>query len=79
MAAMSTRALPRAPSSRAYDFVFRNISSASVAVIGARWKATSFITSTKMPPRPNISIGPNCGSRVMPKITSRPGRHIRST
>jgi hypothetical protein len=47
---------------------------ASSAVMGARWKVTSFITSTKMPPRPNISIGPNCGSRVMPRITSRPRR-----
>ncbi len=50
---------------------------ASSAVIGARWNVTSFMTSTKMPPRPNISIGPNCGSRVMPRITSRPrGHHL---
>ena len=42
------------------------------AVMGARWNVTSFITSTKIPPRPNISMGPNCGSRVMPRMTSRP-------
>ena len=45
---------------------------ASAEVMGARWKVTSFMTSTKMPPRPNMSMGPNCGSRVMPRMTSRP-------
>ena len=56
-----------------------NIWIASSAVIGARWNVTSFITSTKIPPRPNMSMGPNCGSRVIPMITSRPRGAIFST
>ena len=34
---------------------------ASAEVMGARWKVTSFMTSTKIPPSPNISIGPELG------------------
>ena len=39
------------------------ICSATSSPKGQRRNTTSFITSTKMPPRPNIAIGPNTGSR----------------
>ena len=42
-----------------------------MSVKGARRKATSFRTSTKTPPRPNITMGPNCGSVAMPVTSSR--------
>ena len=50
----------------------RIIASAVAGPNGQRWNTTSFRTSTKMPPRPNIAIGPNTGSRWMPRMHSTP-------
>ncbi len=52
----------------------RTISAASPGVSGGTPKSTSRKTSTYLPPRPNISRGPNRGSVEMPKITSWPPR-----
>ena len=63
---------PRAPSSSGAPLIERIIASAVSGPNGQRWKTTSFSTSTKMPPRPNIAIGPNTGSRWMPRMHSTP-------
>ncbi|MNC88358.1 hypothetical protein D3C83_41630 [compost metagenome] len=47
--------------------------------MGQMRKATSAITSTKMPPRPTITIGPNWGSRRPPITISWPGGAISSS
>ncbi len=46
--------------------------SASSRETGAISKATSLRISTKIPPSPNITAGPNWGSRSIPAITSTP-------
>ena len=45
---------------------------------GAGRKTTSAIASARMPPTPSITVGPNCGSRTTPAISSRlPDDHRR--
>jgi len=44
---------------------------ASDVVTGATRKTTSSISSVKIPPRPNITQGPNWTSRVSPQTSSR--------
>ena len=46
---------------------------ASRAVNGGTRNVTSCSTSTKTPPRPNITTGPNRSSRAMPTTVSTPG------
>ena len=69
---MSTGGRPRAPSSSGAPLIERIICSATSSPNGQRRNTTSFITSTKMPPSPNIAIGPNTGSRWMPRMHSTP-------
>ena len=71
-ALMSAFGRPRAPSSSGAPLIERIICSATSSPNGQRRNTTSFITSTKMPPRPNIAIGPNTGSRWMPRMHSTP-------
>jgi carbamoyl-phosphate synthase large subunit len=44
---------------------------ASCGASGATAKATSRTTSANTPPSPNMTHGPNCGSRISPAINSR--------
>ena len=46
------------------------------ATTGARRNVTSRRTSTRMPPRPNVTIGPNDGSLMAPMRTSWPSGSI---
>jgi hypothetical protein len=52
--------------------MLRIIAIASLRVMGAILKQTSFMTSAKMPPSPNRIAGPNSGSWVTPTMTSVP-------
>ena len=70
-ASRSTAASPRnSPSSFA---VARSsiISAVVVASSGAGRNTTSAIASARMPPTPSITVGPNCGSRSAPTMSSR--------
>ena len=69
---MSAGSLPRYPSSSGLPLISLIICRASRSLIGTTRNATSFRISTITPPSPNISTGPNCGSFVMPMITSMP-------
>ena len=53
----------------------RTISLASTSVSGWMRNATSRISSTWMPPSPNMISGPNDGSCVSPTMTSTPPSH----
>ena len=52
------------------------MSSASSPETGARRNVTSRSTSTRMPPRPNVTTGPNDGSLIAPTSTSVPSGSI---
>ena len=52
---------------------------ASISSKGAARKVTSFRASTKRPPSPNMTIGPNTGSRCTPRIVSTPPVTIGAT
>ena len=78
-ASLSTGASPRTPSSRASPFRSDSMARACRSSIGQIRNDTSFNTSTKMPPRPTMIMGPNWGSRTPPITTSRPGGIISST
>ena len=45
---------------------------ASVVFSGGSARARSLKTSTMRPPAPNSSTGPNCGSMLLPRISSNP-------
>ena len=79
MASRETAADPRAPSSSAAPLSSSSIAAASARSMGHSRKLTSPSTSTKIPPRPTITIGPNCGSRIAPTTISRPAGAISST
>ena len=68
----STGALPRKPSSTDEACRLASIARASSVPTGASAKAVSRSNSTKMPPRPTTTRGPNCGSILAPTIISRP-------
>ncbi|MDT4845795.1 hypothetical protein FQZ97_797930 [compost metagenome] len=55
------------------------MASASSRVIGSARSDTSRSVSTWMPPRPNISTGPNTGSRCTPAMHSTPPVSMRAT
>src|SRR5512140_3638581 len=78
-ASRSPAGFPRSPVSALYPRISRIISTASFSESGATRNETSFITSTKIPPRPNITAWPNCGSFVTPTITSCPAGAIAQT
>ena len=71
-ASMSATARPRAPCSKA---ALRKPKTALRMVCWeslGKSSATSFMISTKIPPKPTVKIGPNEGSFCMPKINSVP-------
>src|SRR5579885_1885702 len=78
-AARSAGGAPRTPSSTAAPFSSAIRSSASSRPSGTGAKATSFSTSTWMPPSPTISIGPKSASRVTPRMISVPRRAMAWT
>src|SRR5690606_18465915 len=65
-AAISAGGAPRTPSSIARPAISSIIRWASSTPKGARRNVTSFSTSTKTPPRPNITAGPKTGSQTTP-------------
>lgn len=71
-AARSSGAAPRQPSSRRAPRTLAISASARSGVSGAVAKATSLNNSTEVPPSPNITIGPNTGSRCTPMMVSTP-------
>src|SRR5205814_681788 len=71
-ASMSPGGWPRAPSRIAAPRNSRIIRCASSIPNGAMRKVTSRNTSTKMPPRPSMTTGPNTGSFCTPRIISVP-------
>src|SRR5215217_6515505 len=66
----STGALPLTPPSASKIRVLSIIRLASVVVSGGRARARSLYTSTSEPPDPKSRTGPNCGSRLLPTISS---------
>ena len=66
----STGVRPRTPFSAVKIRVCSIIRRASVVFSGGRASARSLKTSTSWPPVPNSSTGPNCGSRLLPTISS---------
>ena len=63
-ASSSAGAMLRKPFSLRPAQVFRSMDVASASFSGAKAKATSLSPSTSTPPEPNITSGPNCGSRA---------------
>ena len=52
------------------------IRSASVVLSGGSASARSQYTSTRWPPDPNSTTGPNCASTLLPTISSKPSSAI---
>ena len=69
-AAMLTGLRPRTPLSAGKMRVRSIMRRARVALSGGRPRARSLKTSTNWPPVPNNSTGPNCGSMLLPMISS---------
>jgi len=78
-ASRSTPFLPLAPFRTAYPFTSSIMSLAIARSTGATRTEMSRKISTKMPPSPNRIVGPNCGSRFPPTMTSTPGGAIADT
>ena len=78
-ASMSAGGAPLAPSSTARPLISSIIRCASSGPNGATRNVTSFSTSTKTPPNPNITVGPKTGSFVTPKTVSIPPGIISAT
>ena len=64
--------LPRNPFRILEPLSSFNIDFASDVVIGSILNATSLKTSVRTPPKPTMSIGPNCGLFCIPTISSTP-------
>ena len=69
-AARSTGLRPRTPFSAVKILVCSIMRRARVVFSGGSASARSLNTSTSCPPVPNSSTGPNCGSRLLPMISS---------
>ena len=67
---MSTGFRPRTPFSAVKILVCSIKRRASVVLSGGSASARSLKTSTNCPPAPNNSTGPNCGSMLLPRISS---------
>jgi len=68
---LSTAVIPRISSRILLALISCIISRASCLSSGATRNTVSFKTSVNMPPRPNITQGPNWASRVSPTTSSR--------
>ena len=79
MASREAGLRPRVPRSSAAPLSSSSISPASTRVIGQMRNETSASTSTKTPPSPTITSGPNCGSFRPPITTSCPAGAISSS
>ena len=66
-------------SSRRWVASWSIISWAVTVSTGAGRNTTSATASARMPPTPSITVGPNCGSRSTPAISSRLPRIIGAT
>ena len=75
----STPGRPRTPCSTSAVRIPSTIASASSAEVGASRKVTSRSTSTRIPPSPKVTTGPNVGSAIAPISTSMPSGSIRCT
>ena len=78
-ASRSTACSPRNSPSRRWVASWSIISWAVTWSTGAGRNTTSATASARMPPTPSITVGPNCGSRTTPAISSRLPRTIGAT
>ncbi len=78
-ASRSTADSPRNGPSKAAVRKSSIISIAVARLSGAGRNTTSCAASAKMPPTPSITVGPNCGSRTAPAISSRMPETIGAT
>ena len=78
--ASSSRGLaPRYPAMSGYALISRTICRISSPVTGRIRSVTSFMSSTIVPPIPNVITLPKAGSVLPPMISSRPGSACCST
>ena len=75
----STAASPRNSPRRSLIVRLSICSCAVTSSTGAGRNATSAIASASTPPTPSITIGPNCGSRIIPTMNSRAPDTIGAT
>ena len=78
-ACRSTAASPLNSPSRSLIVKLSICSSAVTTSTGAGRNATSAIASASTPPTPSMTIGPNCGSRIIPTMNSRAPETIGAT